>query len=311
MRRSFIVGFIVFFLASCCSLFADPTGSIRGTVKDPTGKPIEKVTITIETQKDIPQKYTVQTNAKGEFSQIGIRPADYRVTPSKEGYVSVDGYVDLHIAPSDRPAKADFIMRAAAPAAAAGNAPKEPPAHIKAAQDGVKLLNEGKYNEAIAEFQKVLQADPNIPEVHYNMGVAYERLKQSADAQTQYKEAIRLNPDFGDAYLSLGNSYLADGKADFAVSALVKATQLMPQSYDAFYNLGAASANLMKYADAEAAFRKATELKPNEPVAHYQLGMALYGQSKGPEAKAEFQKYLELNPNAADRKDVEDLMNSL
>jgi cytochrome c-type biogenesis protein CcmH/NrfG len=311
MRRSFLLSFVVVFLVSCCSLFADPTGSVRGTVKDPSGNPIEKVTITIEAHGSIPQKFTVQTNKKGEYSQIGIRPADFRITPSKEGYVSVDGFVELHIAPGDRPAKADFIMQPQAAQAPAAEKKEEQPAHIKSAQEGTKLLNEGKYNEAIAEFQKVLQADPNISEVHYNMGVAYERLKQAADAQTQFKEAIRLNPDFGDAYLSLGNSYLAEGKSDFAITALTKATQLMPQNYDAFYNLGAAAANQMKYADAEAAFRKATELKPNEPVAHYQLGMALYGQSKGPEAKAEFQKYLELNPNAADRKDVEDLMNSL
>src|SRR5262245_277149 len=266
MRRSFVAGFIIVFFAYCFSLFADPTGSIRGTVKDPTGKPIEKVLITIQAQDDVPQKYTVQTNAKGQYSHIGIRAANYRITPSKDGYVSVDGYVDLHVAPGDRPAKADFIMRAQAEvqAAAAAEKEKEQPSHIKVAQEGVKLLNEGKYNEALAEFQKAVQADPNIAEVHYDMGVAYERLKQPADAQTHFKNTIRLNADFGDGNLALGSSDLAEGKADFAISALSKATQLMPQNYDAFYNLGAACANQMKYTEAEAAFRKATELKPNE-----------------------------------------------
>lgn len=312
MRRLAIGHAVLFCLLICGSLLAEPTGRIRGTVKDASGKPIEKVTITIEATGEIPQKYSTTTNAKGEYIHIGIRPGDYKVTPTKEGYVPVDyAFATLHIPPSDRPEKADFIMQSKAVATGAAEAKKEPPAHVKAAQEGVKLLDQGKYDEAIVEFQKVLQSDPNLAPVHYNLGVAYERKKQPAEAQAQYQEAIRLKPDFGEAYLSLGNSYLAEKKSDKAMEAFLKATELMPDNYDAFYNLGASSSNLMKYPEAEAAFRKATQIKPNEPIAHYLLGMALYGQSKNAEAKVEFQKYLELSPNAADRKDVEELLNSL
>ena len=97
----------------------EPTGAIRGVVKDTEGKPIEKVTITIESTGEKPAKYTSTTNAKGEYVHIGIQSNDYRVTPSKEGYAPVEyGYVDLHIAPSDKPVEVDFKMRSAAAAAA-------------------------------------------------------------------------------------------------------------------------------------------------------------------------------------------------
>lgn len=313
MRRLAIGQAVLFCLVICGSLLAEPTGRIRGTVKDASGKPIEKVTITIEATGEVPQKYSATTNAKGEYIHIGIKPGNYKVTPTKEGYVPVDyAFATLHIPASDRPEKADFVMQlSAAVAAAAAETTKEPPSQVKAAQEGVKLLDQGKYDEAIAEFQKVLQSDPNLAPVHYNLGVAYERKNQPADAQAQYQEAIRLKPDFGEAYLSLGNSYLAEKKSDKAMEAFSKAAELMPDNYDAFYNLGASCSNLSKYPEAEAAFRKATQIKPNEPIAHYLLGMALYGQSKNAEAKVEFQKYLELNPNAADRKDVEELLNSL
>lgn len=312
MRRTLC--FLLFFLAAGTSLFADPTGRIRGTVKDPDGKPIPKVTITIEATGNTPQKYSTTTNDKGEYVHIGIKPGDYKVTPSKDGYTPVDfSYATLHIPPSDKPEKANFTMQALnSPAASATQEEKkEPPVHAKAAEEGIKLLNEGKYDQAISEFQKVLQADPSLAEVHYNIGIAYDRKKQPGEAQQQYMEAIKLKPDFGDAYFALGSSYLAEKKSDQAADAFKKATELMPQSYEAFYNLGAACANQMKYSEAESAFKKATEINPQEPVAHYQLGMAYFGQSKNAEAKAEFMKYLELNPNAADKNDVEELIKSL
>ena len=313
MRRLVIAQAILLCLLICGSVLAEPTGRIRGTVKDTSGKPIEKVTITIDATGEVLQKYSATTNAKGEYIHIGIRPGTYKVTPTKEGYVPADfAFATIRISASDRPEKADFVMQSqAAASTAAAETKKEPPANVTAAQEGVKLLDQGKYDEAIAEFQKVLQTDPNLASVHYNLGVAYERKNQAADAQAQYNEAIRLKPDFGEAYLSLGNSYLAEKKSDKAMEAFSKATELIPDNYDAFYNLGASCANLMKYPEAEAAFRKATQIKPNEPIAHYLLGMALYGQSKNAEAKVEFQKYLELNPDAADRKDVEELLNSI
>jgi tetratricopeptide (TPR) repeat protein len=294
-------------------LFADPTGRLRGTVKDSKGNPIDKVKITIEATGEVPQKYSAVTNAKGEYIHIGIKPGDYKVTPSKEGYAPVDyAFANLHIPPSDRPEKVDFVMQPqAAAVAAVQEEKKQIQEQNKSAQEGIKLINEGKYDQAIAELQKVLQSDPNLAAAHYNLGVAYERKKELAEAEKHYLDAIKLKPDFGEAYLSLGNTYLSGKKLEDAMNAFAKATQLLPDSYEAFYNLGASSANLMKYAEAEAAFRKATQLNPNEPVAHYQLGMALYGQSKNAEAKVEFQKYLELNPNAADKKEVEELLSTL
>jgi tetratricopeptide (TPR) repeat protein len=95
------------------------------------------------------------------------------------------------------------------------------------------------------------------------------------------------------------------------MEALTKASELLPDNYDAFYNLGVCYSNAGKYKEAEDAYRKAVSINPKEPVAHYQLAMALLGQSKNQEAKAEFARYLELNPNAADKKEVQELMNSL
>lgn len=310
MRTIRSISYLILVLVSAGLAFADPTGRIRGVVKDTEGKPIEKVTITLNATGDKPQKYTATTNAKGEYVHIGLMPADYRVTPSKEGYTPVEyGYVDLHIAPSDRAQEVNFKMQSVEKAAAAQKEQAAP--SMGEAEKGVKLLDEGKYDEAIAIFKKALETNATSAPIHYNMAVAYERKDQMADARKEFEEATKLDPAFGEAYLALGNNSMREQNFDAAVQSFNKAVELMPGNYSAAYNLGACLSNSGKYAEAEAAFRKAVTAKPDEPVAHYQLGMALLGQSKNADAKAEFTKYLELKPDAADKAEVEDLLKTL
>jgi tetratricopeptide (TPR) repeat protein len=178
-------------------------------------------------------------------------------------------------------------------------------------QAAVNLLNSGKVNEAVAALEKLVQANPGNPALHYNLGVAYERRDQYEKAREQYEEAIKVKQDFGDAFLAIGNTFMAQKNFNDAITPLVKAVELLPQNYGAAYNLGASYANGGMYAEAEGAFRKAIAINPKEPYVHQQLGLALLGQSKKDEGIAELQKYLELNPNAADKADILELIKSL
>jgi Flp pilus assembly protein TadD len=294
-------------------LFA-ATGRVRGTVKDVSGKPIEKATITITSQGEINQKYTAHTNDKGEYTHIAVNPGLYRVTVAKEGYKTVEyDYVDVRVTLDERGSVADFKMQEIGKEAEmkAAEAPEES-ASTREAKTGLSLLQAGKTDEAIQSLEKAVALEPTSATIHYNLGAAYERKDNLEKARSQFQEAVKLKPDFGEAYLALGNGYLSERKFDApAIDALTKATELLPDNYDAFYNLGVCYSNSGKYTEAENAYRKAVALKPQEPIAHYQLGMALLGQSKNSEAKAEFNKYLELNPNAADKKEVLDLINSM
>ena len=302
---------VVFLLLLLAAPVFAAAGRVKGTVKDTYGKPLEKVLITIDSTGDVKQKFTARTNEKGEYIHIGVPLGTFRITPSLEGYRPAQySYFDVKVSLSN-PAVADFVLQKIE-AQAARAASKEEASEPSEAKRGLELLQQGNLDEGIAALQKALESNPGSAAIHYNIGVALERKKQSQEAQKHFQEAIKLDPNMGEAYLALGNSYLAEKKFDTpAIEALVKAGELMPGSYAAFYNLGVCYANIGKYAEAEQAFRKATEIDPKEPVAHYQLGLALLGQSKNAEAKTAFQKYLELNPTAADRQEVEDLLKSM
>lgn len=308
---------LLLFMAALAS--ADPTGRLRGKVVDPSGNPIAKVTLKIEYQGEMTQVYTATTNDKGEFIHIGIRPGKYRLTPSKDGYRPIEfAYYDVEVHPSDKPVEVNMKMepipQAAAQAAPGQQAQQQPSPEVTRAQDAQKaaaLLSEGKVNEAVAAFEKIVEADPTNANSQYNLGIAYERRDQYEKARERYEEAIKIKPDFGAAFLSIGNSFMTQKNFVDAITPLSKAVELLPQSYEAAYNLGACYSNSGNYAEAESAFKKAIAINPKEPIVHQQLGMALLGQSKKDEAKIEFQKYLELNPNAADKADILELIKDM
>jgi len=317
MKRVLYIYFLLF-IAALAS--ADVTGRVRGKVLDPSGNPIAKVTVKIEYQGEMTQVYTATTNDKGEYMHIGIRPGKYRLTPSKEGYKPMEfAYYDVQIHPSDKPLQVDMKMEPVPQAApqqqgASGQQQQTPSPEVTRAQDAQKaaaLLSEGKVNEAVAAFEKVVEADPTNANSQYNLGLAYERRDQFEKARERYEEAIKVKPDFGAAFLAIGNSFMAQKNFTDAITPLTKAVELLPQSYEAAYNLGACYSNSGNYAEAESAFKKAIAINPKEPVVHQQLGMALLGQSKKEEAKIEFQKYLELNPNAADKADILELIKDM
>jgi tetratricopeptide (TPR) repeat protein len=42
---------------------------------------------------------------------------------------------------------------------------------------------------------------------YYNMGVAYDKLKEYQEAIDTYKEAIKIKPDYHKAYYNMGVAY--------------------------------------------------------------------------------------------------------
>ena len=59
---------------------------------------------------------------------------------------------------------------------------------------GMVFLNNRQYNQAIAVFRKVINADPNSVEAHYGLGQAYLGVEAFADAQAAADEVLKRNP---------------------------------------------------------------------------------------------------------------------
>ena len=94
-----------------------------------------------------------------------------------------------------------------------------------AVKKGKELLASGDYQGAVAYFQQLLTAQPENPEAHYQLGLAYLRLDQHTEALKSLRTAARSAPQRMDIQLALGEAYMAAGHDRFALNSFLKILQ--------------------------------------------------------------------------------------
>jgi Flp pilus assembly protein TadD len=112
-------------------------------------------------------------------------------------------------------------------------APKSGRAHYDYA---MFLLNEGKIDQAITEFQTALKHDPNHPEAHYHLGRALFVKGDFEGAKLHYLETARLDPK-APVHSALGAAYFRLGQTSEAIAQFKEALRLHPDDAEAAENL--------------------------------------------------------------------------
>lgn len=131
----------------------------------------------------------------------------------------------------------------------------------------------GEYEQAAADYQKILQRDENNPLALGNLAAIELEENQLDDADTHIQNALAQNPN--DAYnlTILGRVKFSEGKFDDALDALDRAAKLDPQNPQIQNFLGVALAEKGLRAQAENSFRKAILIDPNYGDAHKNLAI--------------------------------------
>ena len=73
--------------------------------------------------------------------------------------------------------------------------------------DGVDSIDQGLYAEAIEDFDKTIQLDPDDAMAYHARGIAYYNLDQAQRAIQDFDVVIQLDPDFTIAYHNRGITY--------------------------------------------------------------------------------------------------------
>jgi hypothetical protein len=99
VRRSLIVGFVVFLLTLVPSAFAQKTtGTITGVVTDESGAAVPGASVTI-TSAQTGASRTSSTNSEGSFSFPELNPGIYKISVTKQGFKKVEEKnIELHVA---------------------------------------------------------------------------------------------------------------------------------------------------------------------------------------------------------------------
>src|SRR5689334_17629082 len=70
--------------------------------------------------------------------------------------------------------------------------------------DGLKALDDGKYDAAAQAFSKAVEADPKDYSAHFNLALAYSLLGKDAEGVAEYRKTLELKPGLYEAELNAG-----------------------------------------------------------------------------------------------------------
>jgi tetratricopeptide (TPR) repeat protein len=150
------------------------------------------------------------------------------------------------------------------------------------------LEGQKRYDLAVIQYRKVIEADPSIPGVHYRLGRALLlNGKDSEEARDQaireFQQAVASDPRNAGAQYELGEIYRQRGRSEQAIGYFSRAVDVAPRFEEAQIALARTLIHLQKPQQAVAHLRAAIELDPRNEVSHFLLAEAY--KSLGERAK--------------------------
>lgn len=125
-----------------------------------------------------------------------------------------------------------------------------------------KLLSEGKYDAALADFDRVLIADPNNAWAYTGRGYGLALKGRLDNALTDLDRAVQLNPRLAHAYCYRGYTFVLRNEPERALAQLERALELDPKLADAHAYRAAAYFAKKDYDSALASADQALALAP-------------------------------------------------
>jgi type IV pilus assembly protein PilF len=167
---------------------------------------------------------------------------------------------------------------------------------------GVGYLKQGRLEDALAKFQKTLDAMPDYPEAHSSIALVYERLEQNDKATEHFERALELNPDDGSTHNNYAVFLCRTGKPLLAEQHFLQAIQ--SRGYrtpaPALENLGICMLQVPDRDKAEKYLRKALQLNPELPAALLTMAQISLDNEKYMSGRAYLQRYQSLAPLGPD-----------
>jgi len=164
----------------------------------------------------------------------------------------------------------------------------------------LQLHEEGKIQDAISLYSKVLRNQKNDPQLLFMLGTAYVQIGKIELGVEHLKKSIFLKPDNAFAQSNLGNALKDLKRYDDALASYDKAIKINPSYADIHNNRGSVLNNLKRYNEAIASYDKAIQIKSNHAFAHNNKGNALKGLKRYDDALISYDQAIKINSNYAD-----------
>ena len=95
-----------------------------------------------------------------------------------------------------------------------------------------------RFKQALAEYSKAVNLDPNNPEAYFWKARTLIKMRQFDKALIDLQKSVKLNPRHSKAYDNLGWLYMMRGDYDKSINYLNKSIELKPDNGWAYYTRG-------------------------------------------------------------------------
>lgn len=206
--------------------------------------------------------------------------------------------------------------------------PEADPAEAKvqdALRQGLRLMEEGRFNEALQTFEQVLVVQESA-EVYYNMGYIKTVQGRFAEALNFFRRATQINSAFATAFRKMGECYVKLGNKseaqksfeqaaeifldrqmdEDAESLLHEILELSPDTVNVFNSLGIIYRRQGRHEKALDQYQRALKINPNDEHIYFNMSRAYLELKQPQQARQCLQKALKINPQSEDAKKLKE-----
>lgn len=132
---------------------------------------------------------------------------------------------------------------------------------IELSNQGATLHGLAQYQEALKQYNKAIELDPNYGSAYYNRGLTLSDLENYKDAIRDFTKAIKLNPHDHEAYYNRALCHRNLKGFQIAINDLTKALS-MSEEYDYYADRGSTYYLINEYHKAVEDYTSAIALNP-------------------------------------------------
>lgn len=172
-------------------------------------------------------------------------------------------------------------------------------------EEGVAAFKEKKYQQAAAEFQKLVDQNPEGYRSHYMLGMSLQRLGRKEEALNHLREAYNLNPNDLSIKLELGKAYYTVRRYAEVTKLLntVDVSKLPSSHQPPFYQMrGEAKLKMNDFNGGFSDYRALSKLSPKDAKVQYKLGAVALKADRLDDAVRALDMAVQLDPNDPDKK---------
>jgi tetratricopeptide (TPR) repeat protein len=169
-----------------------------------------------------------------------------------------------------------------------------------ATSEGMKALDEGKYEVAVQAFTRAIESDAKDYFAHFNLAMAYTLLHRDPEAAAEYRRTLELKPGLYEAELNGGIVLMRQKNPAEALPLLEDAARQKPQEFRPRYYLAESQLETGDYAKAEESYKLAMGLDAKSAGAPLGMAQTLVQQGRIVDAEPYFRKAAELDPKYRD-----------